>query len=163
MPSGTSTYTLYESFADHTDKKFWRIPFYFQASGSISGTIGLQLKINGTWQNSNYTYQWAQFWGDNEIAGHSTSHDDMRFPMEGKEIGGEITFYDPHANRRTLFRVDNGWRVEHNWDTGGSYDQSLWSFMGGWRGTNAQVQGIRFSTGQAIGFVHHAVLASNGW
>ena len=163
MPSGTTTYALYESFADHTDKKFWRIPFYFQASGSNSGTIGLQLKINGTWQNSNYAYQWAQFWGDNEIANHSTSGDDMRFPMEGKEIGGEITFYDPHANRRTLFRVDNGWRVEHNWDTGGNYDQSLWSFMGGWRGTNAQVQGIRFSTGQAIGFVHHAVLASNGW
>ena len=163
MPSGTSTYTLYESFADHTDKKFWRIPFYFQSSGAISGTLGLQLKINGTWQNSNYAYQWAQFWGDNEIAGHSTSLDDMRFPMQGKEIGGEITFYDPHANRRTLFRVDNGWRVEHNWDTGGSYDQSLWSFMGGWRGTNAQVQGIRFSAGQAIGFVHHSVLASNGW
>ena len=169
VPSGTATYSLYESFADHTDKKLWRIPFYIQSTNNNFSSIGLQLKINGTWQNSNYAYQWLQAYADNEIANHSTSNDDIRFPTNGKEMGGEIAFYNPHPNseaklnRRTLIRVNNGWRVEVNWDNGGYYDQTLFSMVGGWRGSNAQLEGIRFSTGTGIGYIHYAVLASNGW
>ena len=169
VPSGTATYSLYESFADHTDKKLWRIPFYIQSTNNNFSSIGLQLKISGTWKNSNYAYQWFNAYGDNEIANHSTSNDDIRFPCVGKEMGGEIAFYNPHPNseaklnRRTLIRVNNGWCVAVNWDNGGYYDQTLFNMVGGWRGSNAQLEGIRFSTGTGIGYIHYAVLASNGW
>ena len=157
-------YDIFTDFENRTEK-WWKLVFFLEApdgSNDFSG-CGLRVKVNNSWQSSNYDFQYFYVESTNETAQRLNAQTRYGFAADQKWHRGEFTFYDPSASGIYKIFEYTGFSANHAWQ-GTTDSPNPERSAGGFVGSTNPIQGIRFWKNSGnFGKIHYGLFASNGW